>query len=125
MSPRGKIVNVKEFSKLTGLSAHTLRYYEKIGLLKNINRNQSGHRVYSPKDTDWINFVIRLKDTGMPLQEILSYASMRSNGSETLVCRQQLLENHRLNLKSHIQKQQEHLEALEHKIQLYKSGKVS
>ncbi len=118
-------MNVKKFSELTGLSAHTLRYYEKIGLLKEVHRNQSGHRDYSPKDKDWIDFVIRLKETGMPLKEILSYSSMRSAGRESLSCRQKLLERHRLHLESHIQKQQEHLEALNNKIELYKSGKVT
>lgn len=118
-------MNVKEFSQRTGLSAHTLRYYEKIGLLKNIHRNQSGHRVYSAKDIEWVSFIIRLKETGMPLQEILHYASMRSCGAKTLANRQQLLEKHQKYLQSHIQQQLEHLDALQQKIQLYKSGKVS
>ncbi len=118
-------MNVKEFSNLTGLSAHTLRYYEKIGLIQGVIRNSSGHRVYSKKDVEWVNFIIRLKDTGMALQEILNYGSMRSKGRCTLIDRQKLLEKHREYLQSHIQKQAAHLEALEHKIALYKSGNVS
>ena len=55
-------MNIKEFSNLVGLSAHTLRYYEKIGLLKNVQRTSSGHRAYTSKDQKWIEFVVRLKE---------------------------------------------------------------
>ena len=78
------IMNIKEFSSLVGLSAHTLRYYEKIGLLKHVHRNASGHRVYSAKDLSWISFVKRLKETAMPLEEILEYAKLREVGSESV-----------------------------------------
>ena len=74
-------MNIKEFSQLVGLSAHTLRYYEKIGLLRNVLRSPSGHRAYTPRDIEWISFVIRLKETGMPLEEILDYAKLRKLGS--------------------------------------------
>lgn len=47
-------MNMKEFSHLAGLSAYTLRYYEKIGLLKDVRRNSSGHRDFSTKDLEWI-----------------------------------------------------------------------
>jgi DNA-binding transcriptional MerR regulator len=118
-------MNIKKFSELSGLSADTLRYYEKIALLKNIHRNVSGHRVYSNKDLDWINFVIRLKDTGMPIKEILEYAKLRELGANTLLARQTLLENHRTKLNDHIESQLNHLAALEQKITLYELGKVA
>lgn len=60
-------MNMKEFSLLAGLSAYTLRYYEKIGLLKDVRRNSSGHRDYLTKDLEWIGFIKRLKETGMAL----------------------------------------------------------
>ena len=118
-------MNIRRFSVLTGLSSHTLRYYEKISLLKNIHRNASGHRVYTNKDLDWIHFVIRLKDTGMPIKEILDYAKLRELGAGTLQARQALLENHRQRLNAHIESQLSHLAALEQKITLYQLGKVA
>ncbi|WP_065187923.1 MerR family transcriptional regulator [Shewanella woodyi] len=118
-------MNMKKFSERVGLSAHTLRYYEKIGLLNNVQRNISGHRDYTSRDLDWINFVIRLKDTGMPLSNILEYAKLRALGSDTVKERQKLLEQHRECLKSHIELQQNHLAALEDKIGLYELNKVS
>jgi len=118
-------MNMQKFSGVVGLSSYTLRYYEKIGLLKHVQRNSSGHRVYSNRDIDWVNFIKRLKDTGMPLEEIQKYASLRDLGVKTVVDRQELLEIHRENLKEHIRQQNEHLKALEDKIKLYKSGEVS
>ncbi|KJG22534.1 MerR family transcriptional regulator [Photobacterium iliopiscarium] len=117
-------MNIKEFSSLVGLSSHTLRYYEKIGLLKNIQRNSSGHRVYASKDVTWIGFVKRLKETAMPLDEILVYTKLRELGAESLLQRQILLEQHQKNLRHHIKQQQNHMAALEEKINFYKSGKV-
>ncbi len=117
-------MNIKDFSSLVGLSPHTLRYYEKIGLLKNVQRNSSGHRVYSTKDLKWIEFVKRLKETAMPLEGILAYARLREEGAESVSQRQVLLEQHQGHLKAHIALQQSHLAALEEKINLYKKGKV-
>ena len=116
---------MQKFSRIVELSSYTLRYYEKIGLLKHVHRNSSGHRVYSNRDIDWVNFIKRLKDTGMPLEEIQKYASLRDLGTKTLVDRQKLLEIHRENLKEHIRQQNEHLKVLDDKINLYKSGKVN
>ncbi|GAA0404663.1 MerR family transcriptional regulator [Cocleimonas flava] len=117
-------MNMKEFSSLVGLSSYTLRYYEKIGLLKNVQRNSSGHRVYTSKDLRWIEFVKRLKDTAMPLEEIQEYARLREAGSSSVLQRQALLEKHKRNLIDHITQQQSHLADLEDKIDLYKKGKV-
>ncbi|GAA5645082.1 MULTISPECIES: MerR family transcriptional regulator [Vibrio] len=113
-------MNMKEFSLQTGLSAHTLRYYEKIGLLKNVQRNASGHRVYTAREREWVGFIVRLKSTGMPLEQIQRYAELRERGEKTMQARQQLLEQHRRELQQHIDEQLEHLDALEVKIQFYR-----
>ncbi len=117
-------MNMSEFSNLVALSPHTLRYYEKIGLLKDVRRNISGHREYSEKDLKWVSFVKRLKETAMPLEEILEYSRLREAGSESVLQRQTLLEQHKDNLASRIAQQQKHLSALDEKIRLYKNGKV-
>ncbi|MDE8602549.1 MerR family transcriptional regulator [Marinomonas sp. RSW2] len=118
-------MNMKEFSLCVGLSAHTLRYYEKIGLIKNVQRNTSGHRSYTKKEVEWVGFIVRLKETGMALENILQYAALREVGVMTVLERQQLLERHKDLLKAHIALQQNHLEALDKKIDLYKANKVS
>ncbi|QBF82622.1 MerR family transcriptional regulator [Shewanella maritima] len=118
-------MNMAEFSKQAEVSAHTLRYYEKIGLLPSISRNASGHRVYGSKDLVWIEFIKRLKDTAMPLKDILKYSELRKQGASTRALRQLLLEKHLEDVKKHITQQQSHLGAIEAKIKLYVIGKVA
>lgn len=111
-------MKIGEFSALTGLSAHTLRYYEKIGLLM-VQRDSSGHRHYSSKELEWIAFINRLRQTNMPLEKIRQYAQWRAQGESTAVQRQQLLISHADNLKESIHQEQKHLRALEQKIHWY------
>lgn len=114
-------MNIKAFSELTGLSAYTLRYYEKIGLLKNVQRTPSGRRVYTTKEVEWVRFIVRLKETGMPLSDILRYAELRACGTVSHFERQHLLEEHRKQLKAHLDVQLNHLKALDIKIEWYKT----
>ena len=117
-------MNMREFSNKVGLSSHTLRYYEKIGLLKNIHRNASGHRHYTSQDVAWVTFIKRLKETGMRLNEIVEYARLSDGGSDTLTDRENILSKHREGLIKQISLLEDHLKALDYKINLYKSGKV-
>ncbi|WP_428034816.1 MerR family transcriptional regulator [Amphritea sp.] len=116
-------MNISTFSALTQLSSHTLRYYEKIGLLSNISRNASGHRSYSAKDVEWVRFINRLRDTGMPLAKIRHYADLRAVGDTTFDTRCTLLEQHRDALRLRLEKELEHLQALDAKIEYYQSHK--
>ena len=110
-------MNIKEFSKITGISAHTLRYYEKIGILQEVKRNASGHRNYTERDIVWAEFINRLKETGMPLAQIKEYASLRKRGECTAKTRMNLLEQHALVLKQKITEEQQHLKKINEKIQ--------
>lgn len=116
-------MNITKFSELTTLTAHTLRYYEKLGLLTNISRNSSGHRCYSQADIDWVTFINRLKETGMPLEQILEYANLRAEGETTFKQRRILLQKHRDALKARIENKLEHLRMLDLKIEYYESHK--
>ncbi|WP_148861067.1 MerR family transcriptional regulator [Marinobacter fonticola] len=113
-------MNIGDFSAQTGLSAYTLRYYEKIGLLTDIPRNASGHRDYSSRDREWVGFITRLKETGMPLSQILHYAKLREQGESTFAPRQALLEAHHKALSQRIQEELDHLEALKTKLEHYR-----
>ncbi|PIE66616.1 MAG: MerR family transcriptional regulator [Desulfobacterales bacterium] len=114
-------MNVREFSERVGVSPHTIRYYEKAGLLGTVRRLPNGYRDFSEKDIDWIAFIQRLKDTGMPLAEIRRYAEMRVQGDSTLLERQQLLEAHAKKLKENISRQQHYYHKLIEKIAFYQS----
>jgi DNA-binding transcriptional MerR regulator len=119
----GGIMNISQFSEMTSLSAYTLRYYEKLGLLTNISRNSSGHRSYSRDDLTWVAFITRLKETGMPLEQILEYARLRAQGESTYEQRRILLRQHRDALKTRIDRELEHLRMLDLKIDFYQENK--
>lgn len=75
--------SIGEFSKICGLSIDTLRYYEKQGLISAI-RGKDHRRFYNEKDIAWVQFIIRLKKTGMKIKDIQKYAELRAQGDETI-----------------------------------------
>lgn len=111
--------SIGEFSKLTGLGIHTLRYYEHENLIIP-ERNSSNRRRYSDKDIAWIDFIKRLKDTGMPIKEIKRYATLRAAGESTLAERMEMLIYHRQALGEQITQLQEHMAKLDDKIDFYR-----
>jgi len=115
----GGFINIQKFSTLTNISAHTIRYYEKIGVLKHVARNASGHRFFTTKDVDWIGFVKRLKEMGMPLDNIKLYADLREKGEATSVLRKQLLQEHVAILEERIALESLHLKKIKEKIVHY------
>ena len=114
-------MNIQEFSHTTKMSAYTIRYYEKIGLFKHISRNSSGHRCFTQEDIIWVEFVKRLKDTGMSLRNIREYADLREEGEHTSALRMQLLEEHAKQLEEKINLEKRHLRKLKEKITYYKN----
>ena len=111
--------SIGEFSRLTNLGIHTLRYYEHEHLITP-ERNSSNRRCYSDKDLAWIEFIKRLKDTGMPIKEIRHYAKLRSAGTPTLNERMEMLTAHREALNEQIKQLQEHMAKLDDKIEFYR-----
>jgi DNA-binding transcriptional MerR regulator len=113
-------MSIGELAIASGLSTHTLRYYEKLGVLKPADRAASGHRQYRADAVAWLDFVLRLKITGMPLAEIRHYAELRTAGDATLQSRLTMLENHRQRLVNTIAALAENLTALDSKLQTYR-----
>lgn len=112
-------MQIGEFSKRTGLSIDTLRYYEKEGLLTP-RRDFNERRFYGENDIRWVEFIMRLKETGMPLKEIKRYAYLRAKGDKTLDERLEMLIAHRHNLDEQIKKLRSHRKKLDDKIEFYK-----
>ena len=111
--------SISEFSRLTNLGIHTLRYYEHENLITP-KRNSSNRRCYSDKDLAWTYFIKRLKDTGMPIKEIQRYAELRAKGNLTLNERMEMLTVHRESLNEQIKALQEHMAKLDDKIDFYR-----
>jgi DNA-binding transcriptional MerR regulator len=113
-------MSIGKLATASGLSTHTLRYYEKLGILKPAGRASSGHRQYRADAVAWLEFVLRLKITGMPLAEIRQYAQLRADGDGTLRPRLVMLELHRKRLVSNMQELSENLAALDSKVRTYR-----
>jgi len=112
-------VNIAEFAKRCGLNAHTLRYYERIGLLGQVTRQANGHRTFGPRDVEWVEFLHRLRSTGMGIAEMLRYAELRAQGNSTLAERKAMLEQHAETIAAALRAQQAHLKVVRQKIVIY------
>jgi DNA-binding transcriptional MerR regulator len=112
-------MKIGELARRSGLSAHTIRYYERIGLLPYADRDRSGQRDYDASILTWIEFLGRLKATGMPIREMLRYAALRTGGAGTEAERRQLLERHRERVRTSIAELQASLLVLDAKIASY------
>lgn len=112
--------SIGQFSEMTDISPHTLRYYEKEQLLI-IKRDSIKRRLYTPEDVNWIQFIKKLKDTGMSIKDIREYASLRYQGDSTIQQRLKILENHKLAVIREKNKWENNLQNLDEKITIYKS----
>ncbi|QOS78915.1 MerR family transcriptional regulator [Paenibacillus sp. JNUCC31] len=110
---------IGETAEMLGISAHTLRYYEKEQIITPA-RDASGDRRYNDSHIQWLQFVIKLKETQMPIVTIKKYAALFLEGDHTTLDRLSLLEEHRLSIQNQIETLKTVDEMLEHKIEFYK-----
>jgi DNA-binding transcriptional MerR regulator len=114
--------SIAEAARRTGVSVHTLRYYERAGLVVTpIDRTRSGQRRYHQLDLDWITVCTRLRATGMPIRTIRRYAQLVSAGHGNEQQRLALMEAHRADVAANLAELQESLELIDHKIGVYRS----
>lgn len=116
-------MKIGELAKRSGLTAHTIRYYERIGLLPYADRDSSRQRDYDASILTWLEFLARLKATGMPIREMLRYAALREQGAITEAERSELLERHRINVRGQIAELRNSLLVLDAKITGYAGSK--
>lgn len=112
-------MKIGELARRSGRSTHTLRYYERIGLLPPPQRDNAGRRDYDASVLVWLAFLERLRATGMPIREMLDYAALRALGDETAQARCTLLEAHRERVREHMMLLQASLDVLDTKIEGY------
>ena len=113
-------MKIQEVAARTGLSIHTLRYYEQIGLVAPIGRAGNGHRAYSEDDVYRINFVTTLRAAGMPIAEIKRYVELSQGGDDTVRERLELLEAHQQAVERQIGELREHQARIGGKIAHYR-----
>ncbi|MCX4749304.1 MerR family transcriptional regulator [Kitasatospora sp. NBC_01287] len=113
---------ISEVAARTGLTAHTLRWYERIGLLDPIDRSHAGRRLYSDGDLSRLAFLSRLRLTAMPVADMLRYVELAREGDHTFEGRRDLLIAHRDEVRQKIADLHATLAVLDYKIDIY-SGK--
>jgi len=113
-------MRIGDLAEKSGLSTDTLRYYEKIGLIPRPLRDAGGRRVYDRTILRWIEFLDRLKATGMGIKDRLRYAELRTLGSASLTERREMLEAHRKKVAADIARLTETLDVLDDKVDLYR-----
>ena len=106
-----------------GISAHTLRFYDKEGLLPNVGRDEYGNRRFTDNDLQWLSLLQCLKNTGMSLKDIKRFAECTTLGDDTIEERLSLFENQTENVKCQITELKRYLALLEYKLAFYKKPK--
>ncbi|MFF8611851.1 MerR family transcriptional regulator [Streptomyces sp. NPDC015350] len=114
---------ISEVAAFTGLTAHTLRWYERIGLMPHVDRSHTGQRRFTNRDLDWLTFVGKLRLTGMPVADMVRYAELLREGEHTFEQRQELLEATRRDVRARIAELQDTLAVLDYKIDFYASAR--
>jgi DNA-binding transcriptional MerR regulator len=112
-------ITISEAAERSGLSAHTLRYYERIGLVRAPERGTNGHRRYTEEDLAWLGLLIKLRATGMPIADMLRYAELVRQGPGTAAARWELLLGHRAKVAARIAQLQADLAVIDFKIETY------
>ncbi|WP_285043292.1 MerR family transcriptional regulator [Plantibacter sp. LMC-P-059a] len=111
---------ISDVADRTGLSVHTLRYYERAGLMpRPIGRSSSTHRRYTDGDVSWVVFLTRLRSTGMPIATLRNYTELAARGDDTADARLELLLRHRISFLARLEEMQQSLEVIDRKIELY------
>ena len=111
--------SIQDVSKKTGLSAHTLRYYEKEGLISGVERTQGGFRQYTDEDLERLGLICCLKNTGMSIQEIAQFVQLTRQGDHTLKERVELLREHRERVLARMEEMPKYLEKVTWKLNFF------
>ncbi|GAA2653079.1 MerR family transcriptional regulator [Streptomyces aculeolatus] len=114
--------SISEVASYTGLSAHTLRWYERIGLLNGVHRSHTGQRLYTDGDLDWLDLIGKLRLTGMPVADMVRYAELVRAGDQTMPERTQLFREHREVVRQQIEDLRTTLAVLDFKIEFYEGA---
>lgn len=112
-------MTITEVSREYGLSADTLRYYERVGLVPKVHRNKSGVRDYLPEDCRWVEFIKCMRSAGLPIEILIEYVDLFQRGDETRGARKEILMEQRQQLAMRIEEMQKTLARLDYKIQNY------
>lgn len=117
-------MNIKKVSELTGITADTIRYYERIGLIPPVTRNKSGIRDFSQHEIDVLEFVRYFKNAGMSVESLIDYIDLLDKGDVSIPARLSILQDEKERLEERIEQLQKALDRLDYKIENYENKVV-
>lgn len=112
-------MTIGELAGATGLTAHTLRYYEDEGLIPWVRRNGAGHRRYGPDHVRWTGLLERLRTSGMSIARMREYVELAVEGDATVGARRELLARHEADIRTRMAELEDCLAIVRAKIDLY------
>ena len=112
-------MNISEAAEKSGLTAVTLRYYERIGLIPPVTRGNGGVRLYQESDLGWINFIKCMRNAGLSIESLIEYTALFDKGTETVVARKEILIEEQKKMEERYNELGKTLEILNKKIQHY------
>jgi len=115
-------MKIAEVSEQYGISSDTLRYYERIGLIPPVNRNESGIRDYSEIDLRRVEFTKCMRCAGLPIEVLIEYVGLVQKGDQTIEARKEILKEQRVLLAARMNEMQKTLDILDHKIEVYENA---
>ena len=119
------MINIKVISEKTGVSADTIRYYERIGLIPAVKRNENGVRIFDEEDIRWIQFSRQMRTAGLSIESLIEYISLfKENDDSTIPARIDILTDQYEDLSNHIKNMQIALDRLKFKINNYENHMV-
>jgi DNA-binding transcriptional MerR regulator len=111
----------KEVAAETGLSVHTLRYYEQLGLIAGVQRDDNGYRQYTESDIKWFQVIRHFRDMGLPIKEMQEFHSMPKNIPGSATARREFMETYRIKVVEQLAELQQTLQRVDGKIEFFKN----
>ena len=115
-------MKIAEVSEQYGISSDTLRYYERVGLIPPVNRNESGIRDYNELDLRRVDFIKCMRSAGLPIEVLVEYVALVQQGDKTIEARKEILKDQRELLVARMNEMQKTLDILDHKIEVYEKA---
>lgn len=115
-------MKIAEVSAQYGLSSDTLRYYERVGLIPTVNRNESGVRDYNEIDLRRVEFIKCMRSAGLPIEVLIDYVALVQQGDKTIAARKEMLVEQRDLLVARMNEMQKTLDILNYKIEVYENA---
>jgi DNA-binding transcriptional MerR regulator len=115
-------MKIAEVSEKYGISADTLRYYERVGLIPPVHRNDGGIRDYDELDLRRVDFIKCMRGAGLPIEVLIEYMDLVQQGDQTVEARREILVEQRAQLAARMEEMQKTLDRLNYKIEVYEKA---